>query len=246
MRTAEKLSAILIVALIAWAIVMLMATNLQFEGRESQRILRVELGSDVASLNQAVAGADPSDTSGMARNIVLVKRNTYLDFLFIGLYLCTVISLAYLAGRLGKPFLAWCAGICITLAAICNVWENRAILLAMNVKTFTDQVAVDVSQCSEAKWAFFFVAILFLGLAIALNRRVSQMRRVCGAVFIASGVLGILGISRYRVSLDFAMAMIGISSLLFSVALLLTLWKLYQSLKALNYLYSIEHEAVHA
>jgi len=116
----------------------------------------------------------------------------------------------------------------------------------MNVKTFTDQVAVDVSQCSEAKWAFFFVAILFLGLAIALNRRVSQMRRVCGAVFIASGVLGILGISRYRVSLDFAMAMIGIGSLLFSVALLLTLWKLYQSLKALNYLYSIEHEAVHA
>ena len=95
--------------------------------------------------------------------------------------------------------------------------------------------------------ATYLTANPTVGLAFqAFDGSSAWRRRLCGAVFIASGVFGILGISRYRVSLDFAMTMIGISSLLFSVALLLTLWKLYQSLKALNYLYSIQHEAVHA
>ena len=78
MRKTEKVSEILILALIGWALIMLLATNLQFEGKGSQRILRVELGSDAASLNQAVAGKDGNDTSGVAHNIELVKRNTYV------------------------------------------------------------------------------------------------------------------------------------------------------------------------
>jgi hypothetical protein len=246
MRKAEKISEMLIVTLVGWAIIMLLATNLQFDPIGSQRLLRVELGSDAASLNTAVASKDPKDTSGIAHNTELVKRNTYLDFLFIILYWSAVMSLSYLAGRLGKRFLASCAGICITLAAVSDIWENRAILLAMNVNPFTDQVAVDISTFSQWKWTFFFLAALFLGLAIALNKHVSQMRRVSGGVFIASGIFGILGISRYRVSLDFAMGMIGVGTLLFSVALLVTLWKLYHSLKDLNHLHSIEHEPVHA
>jgi hypothetical protein len=243
MRKAEKLSSILILALVGWAILMLLATDLQFEPMGSQRILRVELGSDANSLNTAVAGQDAAATG---HNVDIVNRNTYMDFLLIVLYWCAVMSLSYLAGRLGKRFLAWCAGICITLAAVSDVWENRAILLAMNVKPFTEQVAVDISTFSQWKWIFFFLGALFLGLAVALNKHVSQMRRVSGYVFIVAGLFGLLGISRYRVSLDFAMGMIGVGTLLFAVALLLTLWKLYHSLRDLNHLHAIEHEPVHA
>jgi hypothetical protein len=246
MRKAEKISSILILALIGWAIIMLLATDLQFEPIGSKRILRVELGSDAAALNTAVAGRDQTDAPGVVNNIGIVKRNTYMDFLFIVLYWSTVVSLSYLAGRLGKRFLACCAGISIALAAVSDIWENRAILLAMNVKPFTDQVAVDISTFSQWKWVFFFLAALFLGLAVALNKRVSQMRRVSGGVFIVSGLFGILGITRYRVSLDFAMGMIGIGTLLFSAGLLLTLWKLYHSLKELNHVHSVEQDVVHA
>jgi hypothetical protein len=246
MRQAERISLFLILAFIGWAIVMLLATDLQFEPMGSQRILHVELGSDALSLTAAVAGKDQHDAAAMAHNVEIVKRNTYMDFLFIVLYWCTVMSLSYLAGKLGKRFLATCAGICITLAAVSDGWENRAILLAMNVKPFTDQVAVDISTFSQWKWLFFFLAALFLGLAVAVNQHVSQMRRASGWVFIISGLFGLVGISRYRVSLDFAVGMIGAGTLLFSIALLITLWKLYHSLKDLNHLHSIEHEPVHA
>jgi hypothetical protein len=103
----------------------------------------------------------------------------------------------------------------------------------MRVKAFTDPVAVDISEFSQWKWAFFFLASLFLGLAIAVNHRVSILRRTSGGIFIAAGLVGILGISRYRVSLDFAMWLMNLGLLLFVAALLLTLWKLYLSINEL-------------
>ena len=78
MRTNEKVVAVLILALWTWVIVMWAATS--FQGHESNRILRVELGSDAASLNQAVAANDRYDKAGIAHNIQMVVRNTYMDF----------------------------------------------------------------------------------------------------------------------------------------------------------------------
>ena len=237
MRATEKIVAIMIVALSVWAVLMEVSTS--FQGNGSDRILRVELGSDAASLNQAVAG-------NPAHNRQMVVRNTYMDFVFILLYWLTVFSLAFLAGRMGRRFLAACAGLCISVAAISDLFENGAILAAMRVNPFTDPVAVDISEFSQWKWAFFFLASLFLGLAIAMNHRVSVMRRTSGGIFIAAGLVGILGISRYRVSLDFAMWLINLGMLLFAAALLLTLWKLYLSIKELNHAEHINHVHVHS
>ena len=237
MRATEKIVAIMIVALSVWAVLMQVSTS--FQGNGSDRILRVELGSDAASLNQAVAG-------NPAHNRQMVVRNTYMDFVFILLYWLTVLSLAFLAGRMGRRFLAACAGLCISVAAISDLFENGAILAAMRVNPFTDPVAVDISEFSQWKWAFFFLASLFLGLAIAMNHRVSVMRRTSGGIFIAAGLVGILGISRYRVSLDFAMWLINLGMLLFAAALLLTLWKLYLSIKELNHVEHINHVHVHS
>ena len=237
MRATEKIVAIMIVALSVWAVLMQVSTS--FQGNGSDRILRVELGSDAASLNQAVAG-------NPAHNRQMVVRNTYMDFVFILLYWLTVFSLAFLAGRMGRRFLAACAGLCISVAAISDLFENGAILAAMRVNPFTDPVAVDISEFSQWKWAFFFLASLFLGLAIAMNHRVSVMRRTSGGIFIAAGLVGILGISRYRVSLDFAMWLINLGMLLFAAALLLTLWKLYLSIKELNHVEHINHVHVHS
>jgi hypothetical protein len=189
MRVTEKAVAIIILALSAWAIIMWATTS--FQGHEVNRILRVELGGDAADLNQAVAGGD---NSGVARNIQMVVRNTYLDYVFIFLYWLTFVSLAVLAGRLGKRFLAACAAILITGAAIGDLLENAAILTAMQVQPFTDAVAVDISLFSEWKWAFFFLAALLLGLAIALNHHISNIRRLSGGLFLASGAFGLLGI----------------------------------------------------
>ena len=239
MRVTEKAVAIIILALSAWAILMWAATN--FQGHETDRILRVDLGSDSAQLNQAVAGPD---NDGIAHNIQMVVRNTYMDYLFILLYWLTIVSLAVLAGRMGKRVLGACAALLITGAALSDVLEDGAILTAMRVKPFTDAVAVDISEFSQWKWVLFFVASVLLGLAIALNHHVSNVRRLSGGLFIASGVFGLMGIMRYRVSLEYSLWMIDIAMLLVTAALLLTLWKIYHSLKALD---RVEHvERVHA
>jgi hypothetical protein len=242
MRTTEKTTGILILALMVWAIIMLVTTNLQFQGSQSNRILLAELGSDASSLNLAVQARDTRDSGGVARNVELLKLNTRMDFLFIFLYWLTFLSLAYLAGRLGKPFFASWGGSLVRGAAAGGVLENGAVLSALRVHPFTDQIAVDIAEFSEWKWAFFFLACLLLGLAIALNHRVSQLRRISGVVFIAAAFFGILGLSRHRISLDFTIWMFGLANLLVTAALLLSLWKIYQSLKELNHVHA-EHRA---
>jgi hypothetical protein len=237
----EKAVVILILALSAWAIIMWGATR--FQGYEPNRILRVELGSEAAQLSQAVTTNDPD---GIANNIRMVVRNTYMDYVFILLYWLTYLSLAVLAGRMGKRSLAIFAGVLISVAALCDLLENATILGAMRVKPFTDSLAVDISTYSEWKWASFFVASLLLGFAIALNHHVSTIRRASGGLFIASGVFGILGVARCRVSLDFSLWMIDIGTLLIAAALMLTLWKLYHSLKELNQVEHLGHAHTHA
>ncbi|HEY4960738.1 MAG TPA: hypothetical protein VII29_07770, partial [Terriglobales bacterium] len=208
---------------------------------EPNRILRVELGEDAAQLNQAVAGPD---NDAIAHNIEMVVRNTYMDFVFILLYWLTFVGLAMLAGRMGKRVLGACAALLITGAAVNDLLENGAILTAMRVKPFTDAVAVDISEYSQWKWVFFFVASILLGLAIALNDRVSNVRRLSGGLFIASGVFGLLGIMRYRVSLEYSLWMIDIGILLIAAALILTLWKIYHSIREID---RVEHmDRVHA
>lgn len=239
MRVTEKAVAVIILALAAWAILMWTVTS--FQGHEVDRVMRVELGSDAANLDQAVAG---TEKGGVDHNIQMVVRNTHLDYVFIFLYWLTFVSLAMLAGRMGRPFLAASAGILISGAAVSDLLENGAILTAMQVRPFTDSVAVDISLFSEWKWAFFFLATLVLGLAIALNHRVSSFRRLTGGLFVASGAFGVLGIARYRVSLGFSFFMLNVGMLVLTVALILTLWKLYVSLKQLDH---IEHsERVHS
>jgi len=179
MRAIEKAVAIMILALSAWAIIMWAATS--FQGQESDRILRMELGSSAASLRQAVQS---DDSNSVAHNIQMVVRNTDLDFVLILLYWLTFLGLAVLAGRLGKHFLAACAGLSISVAALADLFENGAILTAMQVRPFTDQAAVDISTFSQWKWVFFFLALLFVGLAIAMNHRVSTMRRASGWLFL--------------------------------------------------------------
>ena len=239
MRVTEKAVAIMILTLAAWSILMWAASS--FDGHEVNRVLRVELGSDAADLNQAVAA---TNSTGVANNIGIMIRNTYLDFVFILLYWLTFISLAVLAGRMGKRLLGVCAVLTITGAAVADLFENGAILTAMRVKPFTDAVAVDISEFSQWKWTFFFLASVFLGMAFALNHHVSTTRRTSGAIFIVGGVFGLLGIMRYRVSLEYSLWMIDVGMLLVVIALALTLWKVYHSLKVLNH---VEHrERMHA
>src|ERR1019366_1203433 len=135
MRVTEKAIVIIILALSVWAILMWAATS--FEGSEANRILRVELGAEAAQLNHAVAAPD---NDGIARNIQMVVRNTYLDYVFILLYWLTFVSLAMLAGRMGKRVLGAVAALLITGAALSDLLENGAILIAMRVQPFTDSV----------------------------------------------------------------------------------------------------------
>ena len=233
MRVTEKTVAIMILALSAWSIFMWAATR--FQGNEPNRILRVELGSDAASLDRAVQPNDSADKDGIVRNIQTVVRNTDMDLVLNLLYWLTFLALALLAGRLGERVLAVCSALLISGAALCDLFENGAILTAMRVQPFTDTAAADIAEFSQWKWFLFFLAALFLGLASAMNHHVSAMRRLAGGLFIACGVFGLLGIARYRVALDFAMSMINVAHLLLVPALLLTLWKIYFSLKELDH-----------
>jgi hypothetical protein len=243
-RNTEKVVAVLILALTTWAVLMWAVTG--FAGSQSNRILLVELGSDATSLDQAVQANGKTDREGIAHNIQMVKRNTYLDFVFVLLYWMTFFSLAYLAGMLGQRVLAFCSAASMTAAAVADLLENHSILTAMGFRNFTDAVAVDISEYSQAKWAFFFLAIFLLGLAMAMNQRTSQFRRVTGGVFLASGVFGMAGIARCRISFDFAAAMLNVGMFLTAAALLLTLWKIYRSLKELDQLERAQHAHLRA
>jgi hypothetical protein len=246
MRNAEKLVAVLIVALSTWALIMMAATNWQFKGNTRNRILLVEIGSDAASLTKAVQTGVTDDPNGKAGNVRLVVRNTYMDFLFIALYFLTYSGIAYLAGLLGQRLFASLAVICIGVAAAADLLENHAILIAMGLPKLTDPVAVDISEFSQVKWAFFFLATLLLGLAMALNRRTSNLRRMAGLIFVIAGACGILGIGRYRVSLDFAIVFINLGIVLVIVALLLLLWKLLQSVRELSHVEHVQQAHAHA
>jgi hypothetical protein len=70
---------------------------------------------------------------------------------------------------------------------------------------------------------------------------VSQIRRLSGTLFVASGMFGLLGIMRYRVSLEYSLGMINLGMLLIAAALMLTLWKVYHSLKELERIEHLEH-----
>jgi hypothetical protein len=240
MRTIEKAVAIIILALTAWAVITWAATR--FDGFQPNRILRVQLGSDAAQLNQAVAAPD---NDGVANNVRMVVRNTRMDYFFIFLYVLAFIGLGALAGFMRQRTLGICAGLLIIGAAYSDLLENGAILTAMRFNPFTDAVAVDISDFSQWKWAFFFVASIVLGLAFATNRHVSRIRRMAGGWFIAGGIVGILGVMRYRVALEFTLWMIDIAMVLISVALLLTLWKLYHSIKELEHYEHLEGAHVH-
>jgi len=246
MRAAEKIVAALIVGLSVWTLLMVATTNRQFKGDQSNRILLVELGSDAESLKLAVAAIGPDDRNGIAHNTRLVLRNTYMDFVFIFLYWLTFVSLAYLAGLLGNRLLAAISGVLISGAAVLDVLEDTAIITAMNVRNFTDAVAVDIWEYAQSKWTLFFVAIFLLGLAMAWNRKVSTLRRACGGVFIASSVVGLLGVSRNTASLNFAIWMIDMAVVLIAIALLLTLWKLVKSVRELDHVHESRHAQAHA
>ncbi len=240
MRLIERITAILIVT--SWIWLGLMWVTTSFQGEEPDRILRVEIGSDATSLNRAVRGPD---RDAVAHNIQMVVRNTYLDFFFILLYWLTFLSLSALAWRMGKHVLATFAALLVTAAAICDLFENGAILTAMRVRSFSDAVAVDISEFSQWKWSALFLAALLLGIAIAVNDRVSLMRRISGGLFIASGVVGLFGITRYRVSVDVAIWGIDVGLILLSAALLLSLWKIVLSLRELGHRSQVRHSHHH-
>jgi hypothetical protein len=241
MRVIEKAVAIIILALIGWTVIMYAATR--FDSFQSNRILRVELGSAAGQLSQAVTALD---SSGITNNIQMVIRNTQMDYFFIVLYWLTFVGLAAVAAWMGERALAIGVFLLITGAAMSDVLENQAIFVAMRIRPFADTVAVDIADFSQWKWTFFFLASVVLGLAYAVNRHASTIRRATGGLFIAGGAFGMLGIARYRVALDFSLTMIDFAMLLVAVALLLTLWKLYHSIRTLEHREHSRHKHAHA
>ena len=191
-----------------------------------------------ASLRQAVQADDEGrQRTALPKTLRLVIRSTHLDFVFILLYWLTFLSLAYLAGILGKRFFAACCAIFISCAVLADMLENQRHPVGHAGSSIYGRSWQWISPSSpsgngrSSSWR-----VLFLGLAIALNHRIVAIRRISGGVFIAAGLCGILGLSRHRVSLDFPIWMITFGIFLVSAALLLSLWKFYQSLKELNQL----------
>ena len=79
-----------------------------------------------------------------------------------------------------------------------------------------------------------------------MNHHVSNVRRLSGGLFIAGGVVCLLGMMRYRVSLEFSLWMIDLAMLLIAATLMVTLWKTYHSLKERDRVARVERVHVHA
>jgi hypothetical protein len=133
----------------------------------------------------AILGEAPSPD----REAMRIKQ--YLDFGFIAVYAGLYIAL----GRLFGSRLAAAGAACGVAAAICDVFENLAILriLKMPLRQTTQAMIDSIRHPSLAKWSLAFAAAAIFA-ALFLREKSKAMRFIgtCEAIAAALGFYGLL------------------------------------------------------
>jgi hypothetical protein len=166
--------------------------------------LAVELAASQSDFNQLVGAPSDSCESTAASNRCWLRRQQYLDFLFIALYVALFWILGGVEiseGYFGAFFLGAAARAAIVLAAGFDVMEDVAILRALRGDPFTQPIRT----FGLPKWGFFFLAALlvsawflyscFHSLAVGGTGGMDRaLAGLTGLLLAAGGLLGLAGV----------------------------------------------------
>ena len=123
-----------------------------------------------------------------AWNLETARVNTWMDFLFIGLYWATYVLFA----RTASGFLSRCAIAAISVAAVFDLAENYRLLQAIGYMTDAKPILHTPGFPSHIKWASFAIATFLLGLGMlrvkSVGAKIIAAYLLCSAPLIALGI----------------------------------------------------------
>ena len=146
-------------------------------------VVALQMARNVTEVD-AILGKAPSPD----REAMRIKQD--LDFAFIAAYASLYVALA----RLFRTPVAMAGAVCGVAAAICDVFENLAILRIVRVPlSETTQAMIDsIRNPSLAKWTLAFTATaIFAALFWRTNSRAMRFIAICDGI---AAVLGFYGL----------------------------------------------------
>jgi hypothetical protein len=215
----RRWAGLFILLTMSWSLAMLIQES-QFDEGDGKVV--EQCGSPVACLellNSADAVRHLLTDGNSAVNLVTLRYNTHMDFIFILLYCAAFIFLAHTYGSAGVlPRLATTA---VIVAGVFDYWENFRMLHELKVVSqFTDSYVATTSLVSSVKWVALAVLLCCLGLiflrAIQRDRSHRIILGFLAALFPLSGISIIVGL--------FHLPLIGLWVPPFSLAFLLSLF----------------------
>lgn len=143
------------------------------------------------------------ETSEQARAILdandnreAMRRQLYLDFVWISCYGLLYLGLSVLLSRRNCPwavYLSWVAAICGVGAAAFDVMENLGILRVVNEPAISQAAlsGLHIRDAAIVKWTLSFMAMALLALTFyGLDKRLTRI----GFLFSLTAVAGFIGL----------------------------------------------------
>lgn len=183
-------------------------------------VLALELVADGRDL-KTIVSADERKAA------TFIRQSTHKDFGFIPVYALTFAAVSLLLGQTSAgriKYLGGAAVVCVVLAALFDLAENRGMLRALNGGG-GDTLANSIRYPSLAKWALLFIVSLIVGLLLAARR---DLFLIPAAIFLFGGALGWYGVianllqPRYYWTFLWALNSLGLGILILAVAF--TVW----------------------
>ncbi len=177
-------------------------------------IAELELAASPADFKARIEQGSPGQYETW--NVAIARVNTCMDFLFIGLYWAVFVLFAVEGGgRLSRTLI----GI-ISATAILDVLENVRLLQALRAIGNAAAFSSTPRGFSLAKWIFFAVATVLLGVLLARGQ--GRWRGTLALLLIAAAAVTIAGL--FWVPLLIASSVLLLGFLLMAIVLYLPLY----------------------
>lgn len=144
-------------------------------------------------------------------NRVVAQKSLTIDYVFITFYWLLFINMAVLLARRNFPGAFWlgiATGICITAAALFDVFENihTSHIFPLSLTDNDNHMLLKIHYSSLAKWMLIFVTT-FLVSSLFLWR--NDWILCIGILFIVTTVIGLSGL-RYNPTIEWASLLMGV------------------------------------
>lgn len=219
-ETGVRLAGITCFLMAAYSIWLGQMTVAELPGGYSNPVLALELvssGEDIDRIKRAEGG----------RAVPFLTTQVYKDFGYIVLYVVLFSWLGFLFAikqAPEKPWLGWLIAICVIVAGLLDLLENRGMLAALKTEG-TNSLANSIRYPSLGKWALLFVFSLVLAFLLVQYRGALRLTALLFFIAALSGLAGVvMNLIRPHFYVVFPAAIIGLGLGLLSIAIVCTFW----------------------